>query len=127
MNNIRYYRKRAGMSLAELQRQTGISRRTLEDWESQKATPTVFHRIRTIANILGCTMEEMMEFEVPAIYKGKEAFLVMQDVEGGVFIRIYDDMTELYTETTSSELAFDLYKRYKDKDVWDLSYEPLFE
>lgn len=116
------------MSLAELQRQTNISRRTLEDWESQKATPTVYHRIKKVAEVLACSPDEIMSFEKDVIYMEENATLMMADVEGGVVIDIYDEKFALvYSATVTSELAFDLYQRYRDKDVWDLSYEPLFE
>lgn len=129
MNNIRNIRKKAGLSLAELHRQMGIPKRTLEDWDSQKATPTVYHRIKKLSEILNCSMDDIMEFQTNVIYHGKNASLIMHDVEEGVFVIILDEnnFEEQYRCTISQEIAFDLYQRNKDKDVWDLSCDTIFE
>lgn len=63
MNNLKHYRKQAGLSQAQLAEKAGISPRTLQDYEQgqkpleKAATITVLK----LARVLGCTVEDLIE------------------------------------------------------------------
>lgn len=129
MNNIRNLRKRAGLSIAKLHRETNIPVRTLEDWDHQKNTPQQYHRIKSLADIFKCTEYEVMQFCVPARYDMIEGILTMIDIDGNmVHIQfIDDDGTCLIESEVKSNEAFDLYQRHKKEEIWDITDEPLFK
>lgn len=63
MNNLQYYRKRAGISQAQLAEKVDISPRTLQDYEQnrkplEKAAAITVLRM---ARILGCKVENLIE------------------------------------------------------------------
>ena len=67
MNNLKYYRKRAKLTQAELAKSVDISHRTLQDYEqdhkplAKAAAITVLNMART----LGCTVEDLIDKELP--------------------------------------------------------------
>lgn len=65
MNPLKHYRKQAGLSQAQLAEQAGISPRTLQDYEQgqkplEKAAAIT---VLTLARILGCTVEDLIDPE----------------------------------------------------------------
>lgn len=63
MNNLQHYRKRAGLSQAQLAEKVDISHRTLQDYEQnrkplEKAAAITVLRM---ARILGCSVEDLIE------------------------------------------------------------------
>lgn len=65
MNNLQYYRKRAGLSQSQLADKVGISHRTLQDYE-QGQKPLEGARAITVlkmARCLGCTVEDLIDRE----------------------------------------------------------------
>lgn len=62
---LQEYRKRAGMSQPQLAEKVGISHRTLQDYE-QGRKPLEGARaitVLTMARILGCTVEDLIDPE----------------------------------------------------------------
>ena len=62
MNNLKLYRKRAGISQNKLSTRLGISVRTLQDYEQERKQLEKAAAI-TVLNIskeLGCTIEELI-------------------------------------------------------------------
>lgn len=63
MNNLKHYRKLAGLSQAQLAEKVGISHRTLQDYEQNRkplekaAAITVLN----MARFLGCTVEDLID------------------------------------------------------------------
>ena len=67
MNNLKHYRKRAGLSQAQLAEKVDISHRTLQDYEQnrkplEKAAAITVLRM---ARILGCTVEDLIDKAPP--------------------------------------------------------------
>lgn len=63
MNNLKFYRKRAGLTQPELAEKVGISHRTLQDYE-QDRKPLEGARAITVLNMarcLGCTVEDLID------------------------------------------------------------------
>lgn len=62
-NNLKHYRKQAGLSQAQLAEQVDISHRTLQDYEQNRkplekaAAITVLN----MARVLGCTVEDLID------------------------------------------------------------------
>ena len=66
MNNLQFYRKRAGLTQPELAEKVGISHRTLQDYE-QDRKPLEGARAITVLNMarcLGCTVEDLIDREI---------------------------------------------------------------
>ncbi len=65
MNNLQFYRKRAGLTQAALAEKVDISFRTLQDYEQDRkplekaAAITVLN----MARCLGCTVEDLIDGE----------------------------------------------------------------
>ena len=62
MNNLKHYRKKAGISQAQLAEKIRISPRTLQDYE-QGQKPLGSARAITVLNmsrVLGCTVEDLI-------------------------------------------------------------------
>lgn len=57
---LAYYRKRALMNQEEVAAKIGIDRSTVAKWETGKAMPRP-DRLRELAKMYGCTMENLME------------------------------------------------------------------
>lgn len=69
MNNLQHYRKRAGLSQAQLAEKVDISHRTLQDYEQnrkplEKAAAITVLRM---ARILGCSVEDLIDREAPTV------------------------------------------------------------
>ena len=58
---IKEIRTSKGLSRAALSRESGISVRTLEDWEYGKRNPNDFDLIDTVANTLGCSPSDFFD------------------------------------------------------------------
>lgn len=59
-NRLKAFRVGAGLSRAEASRQSGISLRTLEDWESGKRIPQDVDLLRKLAKLYGCYIEDLI-------------------------------------------------------------------
>lgn len=67
MNNLKYYRTKAGLTQPELAAKVGISPRTLQDYE-QDRKPLMKAAAITVLNmarILHCTVEDLIDREIP--------------------------------------------------------------
>lgn len=67
MNNLSYYRKKAGIKQKELAERAGISIRTLQDYE-QGRKPLEGARAITVlelSRLVGCTVEDLIDKEIP--------------------------------------------------------------
>jgi transcriptional regulator with XRE-family HTH domain len=51
-NNIRYYRKKLGISQADIAKELGVSPNSVSKWETGKTMPDLKHAIR-LSEILG--------------------------------------------------------------------------
>lgn len=63
MNNLKHYRRRAGLTQPELAEIVGISHRTLQDYE-QDRKPLAKAAAITVLNMaraLGCTVEDLID------------------------------------------------------------------
>lgn len=60
VNRLKYYREVAGFSRAEASRQSGVSLRTLEDWESGKRIPQDVDLLQKLAKLYGCYIEDLI-------------------------------------------------------------------
>lgn len=56
--NIRYYAKKRGISISELERQSGLSRGHIGKWES-KSEPTI-STLQKVADVLGVTVNTLL-------------------------------------------------------------------
>lgn len=89
MNNIRNVREARNMSRNELHLLTGIPIRTLEDWEFDKAVPVKYHRLKKIAEVLDCTVDDLMVREENAVLHNKDVCLALELVENGTLLTVY--------------------------------------
>lgn len=62
-NNIKALRNKAGLTQKDLSEQANIPRRTIEDWELEKVRATDVYKLHRIAKVLGCTIEDLINFE----------------------------------------------------------------
>ena len=83
MNNLRNIRKKRGISLKQLHEMTGIPFRTLEDWDGEKRQIQAYHRIKMLAKVLKCDMDDLMVKEEECLYDGEEAVICMIQEENG--------------------------------------------
>lgn len=60
MSKIKTIRLTRGMSRAELSRRSGIPIRTLESWDAQVRKPSDLARMKEIAQILDCSIEDLI-------------------------------------------------------------------
>ncbi len=60
MSKIKEIRLTRGMSRAKLSRLSGIPIRTLEDWETDVSKPSDLARMKEIAQILDCSIEDLI-------------------------------------------------------------------
>lgn len=56
--NIRYYAKKRGISISELERQSGLARGHIGKWES-KSEPTI-STLQKVADVLGVTVNTLL-------------------------------------------------------------------
>ena len=89
MNNIKNIRLSRGISCAELHRLTNIPLRTLEDWESDKRTPKDYHRLKTLASILDCSIDDLMIRKEDATWNNLDVIIELELIENGTSIKIY--------------------------------------
>lgn len=60
---IKVIRKQKGMSRAELSTQSGVSIRTLEDWEAGRRNPRDFNIIESVLKVLNIKVDEIYSDE----------------------------------------------------------------
>ena len=60
MNKIKEKRIEKGLSRAELARVSGVSLRTIENWEMGLRKPTNFLGLSALAKVLECTIEDLI-------------------------------------------------------------------
>jgi len=119
MNNIKNMREKAEISRLELHRMTGIPLRTLEDWEFDKVQPKHYHRLKSIAKILDCSIDELMIRKEAAVWNEDDVELELESVEKGTSLKIYDINGDLVLdEVITIECGMDLVNYLKkDKDI----------
>lgn len=121
MNNLRNLRKKRGLTIKKLHELTGYPVRSLEDWDANRKPIQVYHRIKKLAEVLKCSMDEFMTYEEKCIYHGEEAFFTLFQEEEGVRIEVYwdDDIDAALTAIITRENALNLLKFRKDnEDIW---------
>lgn len=91
MNNLKNLRKEKGYSLADLHRITGIPLRTLEDWEAERSQIASYHRMKRIAGVLRCSVEDLMIRFERCLYGDSGASVSLFQDEDGVHITVYPD------------------------------------
>ena len=64
-DNFESRRRGAGLSLAALSRQSGVSYRTLQDWHSGARKASDAYLLRPVARVIGCHIEELLDDESP--------------------------------------------------------------
>jgi transcriptional regulator with XRE-family HTH domain len=121
MNNLRNIRRKKGLSLAEIAKQTEIPLRTLEMWDSNKRIPQSYHRIKELAVLLECTMDDIMTYKEDCVYEGKEVHVDLSTAERDTFFVVYDDAyNDIISEYITRDSAMDLLEQMKkDKDITD--------
>lgn len=62
-NNIKAVRMKIGMSRAELSRRSGVSLRTIDDWENGRKVPRDVYLIERVARALNGTIYDLINFE----------------------------------------------------------------
>lgn len=62
-NNIKALRTEAGLTQKDLSEQANIPRRTIEDWELEKVRATDVYKLHRLAKVLGCTIEDLINFD----------------------------------------------------------------
>ena len=67
-NNIKKLRESAGMTVSELSRQSGVSRRTIQNWEADPASkeyrrPRDVYQLHSVAVALGVSIEDLIQWE----------------------------------------------------------------
>ena len=97
---IKQIRTEKGLSRAALSRITGISIRTLEDWESGKRNPRNYDLIDTVANTLNCLPSDFYNDEYLASLNHQAINNAMQ----------HDDLKE-------AELIERIEKIYKENEL----------
>ena len=59
MEKIKEYRKKCGMSQAELANRVGVERSAVAKWESGKSRPQAARLVK-LAEIFGCSVDEIL-------------------------------------------------------------------
>ena len=122
MNNLRNLRKKRGLSIKKLHELTGFPVRTLEDWDANKKPIQAYHRIRKLADVLYCSMDEFMTYEDKCIYHEKSCIFTLFQEEEGVCIKVYDEENTkhiLVNAIITRDNALQLLKFRKDnEDIW---------
>lgn len=62
-NNIKELRLKAGLTQAKLSELSGTSKRAIEEWEGGRRVPRDVYVLHKIAKVLGCSIEELINFE----------------------------------------------------------------
>lgn len=122
MNNLRNLRRKKGLSLGQIAKETDIPIRTLEMWDSNKRIPQSYHRIKALSELLGCDMDEFMTYEEKCVYEGKDVSVNLSTVEKDTHLSVclYDDFTTVISENITRDSAMDLLEYLKtNKDITD--------
>lgn len=122
MNNLRNLRRKAGLSLAQIAKDTDIPIRTLEMWDSNKRIPQAYHRIKVLSELLGCDMDEFMTYEEECVYEGKKVAICLTTVEKDTLLRVFDEdiMENVISENITRDSALELVEYLKtNKDITD--------
>lgn len=127
MNNIKNMREKKGISRAELHRRTGIKIRTLEEWEADKLVPSVYHRLKKIAEVLECTVDDLMVRKEPAVWDNEDVCIHLELIEDGTSLKIYYANGKLMlAEVIPNECGAALIKHLKkDRDISDFMYNQI--
>ena len=67
-NNVKKIRESAGMTVSELSRQSGVPRRTIQNWESDPGSkeyrkPRDVYQLHAVATALGVAIEDLIVWE----------------------------------------------------------------
>ena len=62
-NKVKEIRQKIGMSRAELSRRSGVSLRTIDDWENKRKIARDVYLIEKVARALNCTIYDLIDFE----------------------------------------------------------------
>lgn len=89
MNNLRNIRKARGYSVNQLSKKTGLPLRTIEDWDLEKRLITSYHRIKLLAEVLECSMDDLMTKEEKCVYDGNKSVICLTQKENGVHIEVF--------------------------------------
>ena len=130
MNNLRNIRKQRGYTIKQLHEKTGIPVRTIEDWEAEKRQIQFYHRIKLLASVLECSVDELMCKEEKCLYGGTHACIGLIQEEDGVHIEVFNQEEDedcycqtLFKAIIEREKALELLKYMKkNKDI-----KPFFE
>ena len=122
MNNLRNLRKKKGLSIRDLHELTGYPVRTLEDWDANKKPIQSYHRIKKLAKVLECDMDDVMIFEQKCTYKGEERIITMIQEEDGIHVSLVNDECEIVAfDIVSREETLAILKHLKkDREVSEL-------
>lgn len=63
MNNIKELRLGAGLTQAQLAEMSGVSKRSIENWECGYRIPRDVYTLHKVANVLKCSIEDLINFE----------------------------------------------------------------
>ena len=58
-------RRRAGMTQEQLSETSGVTRRTIQDWERWGVSPVIAGNLVALADALGCTVDAILGRESP--------------------------------------------------------------
>lgn len=122
MNNLRNLRRKAGLSLAQIAKDTDIPIRTLEMWDSNKRIPQAYHRIKVLSELLDCDMDDFMTYEEECVYEGKKVAICLTTVEKDTLLRVFDEdiMENVISENITRDSALELVEYLKtNKDITD--------
>ena len=61
ITKIEEIRKDKGLTRSELSKRSGVSVRTLEDWEHRRRNPKNVYQLKKIADILEVEIEDLLE------------------------------------------------------------------
>lgn len=77
--------------MSELHRITGIPLRTLEDWEAERSQIASYHRMKRLAGILNCDVDELMTKEENCLYGQNRGSVFFFQEENGVHVKVYPE------------------------------------
>ena len=121
MNNLRNLRKEAGYTIKQLHDLTGIPVRSLEDWDAEKRQIQSYHRIKALAAVLRCGMDDLMTKTEKCLYGANKADIYLVQEEDGVHIMVFIDdgsLDAIYSGVITREKALKLLGYIKDgKDI----------
>lgn len=62
-NHVLEIRNKIGMSRAELSRRSGVSARTIEDWEKERKIPSDIYLLDKVAQSLNVSLYDLVDLE----------------------------------------------------------------